>query len=45
MTAAFFAHDDLWQSWEEAVNWIGAHTPPEAIVATSAPRFMLPLNE
>jgi hypothetical protein len=36
----FFAHDLSWQSWEEAANWIAANTPPDAIVATSAPHLL-----
>jgi hypothetical protein len=36
----FFAHDRSWQDWEEAVTWIGANTPGETIVATSAPHLL-----
>lgn len=35
----FFAHDDSWQAWEKAVDWVGNHTLPDAIVATSAPHL------
>jgi len=34
-----FYHDGSWQAWEEAADWIGAHAPPDAIVATTAPHF------
>jgi hypothetical protein len=30
----FFYHGKAWGSWEEAVAWIGTHTPPDAIIAT-----------
>jgi hypothetical protein len=36
----FFAHDASWQGWEEAADWIDAHTPREVIVATSAPHLL-----
>ena len=39
-TPRFFAHDRSWQDWEEAVTWIGANTPGETIVATSAPHLL-----
>jgi uncharacterized membrane protein len=35
----FFYHDRSWRAWEEATAWIGAHAPPDAIVATNAPHF------
>jgi hypothetical protein len=35
----FFAHDDSWQTWEDAVTWVGTNTAPDAIVATSAPHL------
>jgi hypothetical protein len=35
-----FFHDSSWQTWEEAAAWIGAHAPPDAIVATTAPHFL-----
>jgi hypothetical protein len=38
-TARFFFHDRSWQAWEEAVAWIDAHAPPEAIVATTSPHL------
>ena len=34
-----FFHDRTWQAWEETAAWVGAHAPPDAIVATSAPHF------
>jgi hypothetical protein len=37
--ARFFYHDRSWRAWEEAVAWIDAHAPPDAIVATNAPHF------
>lgn len=33
-TQHFFYQGNAWRNWEEAVAWIGAHTPPEAIIAT-----------
>lgn len=36
----FFAHDSTWQNWEEAVNWISANAPGDAIVATGAPHLL-----
>jgi hypothetical protein len=35
----FFAHDQSWRGWEEATKWLGTHTPPASIVATSAPHL------
>ena len=37
--ARFFFHDRFWRAWEEAVAWIGAHAPPDAIVATASPHL------
>ena len=37
--ARFFFHDRSWQAWEEAVAWIDAHAPPDAIVATASPHL------
>jgi hypothetical protein len=37
--ARFFYHDRSWRAWEEAVAWIDAHAPPDAIVATNALHF------
>lgn len=34
-----FAHNPNWRAWEEALNWIDAHGPKDAIIATSAPHF------
>ena len=34
-----FYHDQQWQSWEEAVEWIQQHSDPGAIVATSSPHW------
>jgi len=34
-----FYHDRTWASWEKAVEWIGQHAPPDAIVATVAPHL------
>jgi hypothetical protein len=31
----FFYQSRAWRTWEEAVAWIGAHTPPDAIIATT----------
>jgi hypothetical protein len=30
-----FYQSRAWRSWEEAVAWIGAHAPPDAIIATT----------
>jgi hypothetical protein len=30
----YFYFSQAWQAWEKAVAWLGANTPPEAIVAT-----------
>lgn len=38
-TAHFFFHDRSWQAWEQAVAWIDAHAPPDAIVATTSPHL------
>jgi hypothetical protein len=35
----FFFHDRSWQAWEEALAWIDANTPPDAIVATTSPHL------
>jgi hypothetical protein len=35
----FFFHDRSWQAWEQAVAWIDAHAPPDAIVATTSPHL------
>jgi hypothetical protein len=32
----FFYHDSLWRGWEQAIAWIDAHTPGDAIIATAA---------
>ena len=32
----FFSHDQLWFGWEEAVAWLKANSPPDAVIATSA---------
>ena len=37
--ARFFFHDRSWRAWEEAVAWIDAHAPPDAIVATASPHL------
>ena len=37
--ARFFFHDRSWRAWEEAVAWINAHAPPDAIVATTSPHL------
>ena len=37
--ARFFFHDRSWQAWEQAVAWIDAHAPPDAIVATTSPHL------
>jgi hypothetical protein len=37
--ARFFFHDRTWQAWEQAVAWIDAHAPPDAIVATTSPHL------
>jgi hypothetical protein len=37
--ARFFFHDRFWRTWEEALAWIDAHAPPDAIVATSSPHL------
>ena len=34
-----FYHDDSWQAWEEAADWISTHARSDAIVATTAPHF------
>jgi hypothetical protein len=34
-----FFHDRSWQAWEQAVDWIDAHAPPDAIVATTSPHL------
>jgi hypothetical protein len=34
-----FYHDDSWQAWEQAADWIGTHARSDAIVATTAPHF------
>jgi len=34
-----FYHDDSWQAWEEAADWIGTHARSDAIVATTAPHL------
>jgi hypothetical protein len=31
----FFYQSRAWRTWDEAAAWIGAHTPPDAIVATT----------
>ena len=38
-TARFFFHDRSWRAWEEAVAWIDAHAPADAIVATTSPHL------
>jgi hypothetical protein len=35
----FFFHDGSWRAWEQAVAWIDAHAPPDAIVATTSPHL------
>jgi hypothetical protein len=35
----FFFHDRSWQAWEQAMAWINAHAPPDAIVATASPHL------
>jgi hypothetical protein len=37
--ARFFFHDRSWRAWEEALAWIDAHAPPDAIVATTSPHL------
>lgn len=32
-----FYYDADWAAWDEAVDWIGAHAPPDAVVATIGP--------
>ena len=32
----FFSHDQVWFGWEEAVAWLKANAPSDAIIATSA---------
>lgn len=38
-TSKWFMYDSSWQALQQAVNWIDAHAPPEAIVATTSPHF------
>jgi hypothetical protein len=35
----WFLYDQSWQAWQEGVDWIDKHAPPEAIIATSSPHF------
>lgn len=35
----FFYHDRSWKAWEDAVSWIAAHAPAEAVVATVSPHL------
>jgi hypothetical protein len=35
----FFFHDRFWRAWEEAVSWIDANAPLDAIVATASPHL------
>jgi len=37
--SSYFAHEESWQAWEEAANWIGTHTKRDAIIATSQPHL------
>jgi hypothetical protein len=34
-----FYHDNSWQAWEQAADWVAAHARSDAIVATTAPHF------
>lgn len=34
-----FYHDRTWSAWENAVTWIGQHTPADAVVCTVAPHL------
>ena len=36
---AFFAHEESWQAWEKATNWIDKHAEHHAIIATSQPHL------
>lgn len=38
-TPKWFLYDRSWQNWQEAIDWIDKHAPPEAIIATSSPHF------
>ena len=35
----WFMYDSSWQAWQEAVNWIDTHAPPNAILATTSPHL------
>lgn len=34
--AKWFYHDRTWTDWNDAVDWIGKNTPPDAVVVTDA---------
>jgi hypothetical protein len=38
-TSKWFMYDSSWRAWEQAANWIDAHAPRNAIVATTSPHF------
>ena len=38
-TSKWFMYDSSWRAWERAANWIDAHAPQNAILATTSPHF------